>query len=366
MNFRLEVLTPVNIGSGEALSQFSDYIYDKGNVYFIDHDALVRELSQRPNGQRIIDEFVKVVQSQAKGNARDRLKLKGFLEKAGLDYKKYAFKKLPASEEIREQIQLHVKSAGQPYIPGSSLKGAIRTALLAHLISPGEDRKIMEYIATEKQKSKGFRYIGQNFFGKFGDDVFKYIHVSDTLPFEQENLRVVKFYKYHLKNQKVDIPIVKEVIAKGSVSTFNIKMSAEDLKMVNQKNLNPKLSFFFEGNEGALLETINEYTRKNIEMELEQLRGFKSEITQEIEQFYQSLLDSLAEADKNKEAYLRIGSGKTYYDNTIAQKLSLDTVKQIVTRNFKKANRNIFPITRTIVIDGARKEVPGWVKISKL
>lgn len=358
MNFKLEILTPVNLGCGELLSPYSDYIYDKGYVYYIDHDLLLKELSQKPDNQRLIDEFVKVVQSQAKSNVSDKFKLKSFLERVGLDFEKYSYKKLPASEEIREQVQLHVKSAGQPYIPGSSLKGAIRTALLTHFLSL-EDEQLMKYIAEEERKSRGFfRYIGQDQFGKFNEDKLKYLQVSDSLPFNQEGLKIVKFYKYNLKSGSLTIPIVKEVIVSG-VSTCRIKMSAK------KGEINGKLSLLLAGNEAALLEIINKYASKNVAMELEQLERFTNEETREMEKFYRSLLESIKSADKAKEAYLRIGSGKTYYDNTIAQKLSSKTKKEIITRNFRRANPNAFPITRTVILDGGKKEVPGWVRISK-
>lgn len=366
MNIKLEILTPINIGSGEVLSPYTDYIYDKGYVYYIDHDSLFWELNQKSDSQKLVDDFVKIVRSQAKGSSKDKYKLKSFLEGAGLDYKKHSYKKLPAYEEIREQIQLHVKSAGQPYIPGSSLKGAIRTVLLAYLISLGNDSEIISYINKEK-KPRHFKYIGQNFFGKFGDDIFKYFQVSDTMPFKQEDLKIVKFYRYHLKNKKQDIPVVKEIISKGSVSTFNIKINVKNLKnSIKKEEISRKLALLYEKKEEALFELINEYTRKNVAAELEHLRRFKSELTEEIKQFYQTLMKSITDAEKTKEAYLRIGSGKTYYDNTIAQKLFSDTVKQIIAQNFKKANPNIFPITRTIVIDGAKRETPGWIKISKV
>lgn len=362
MNFKIEILTPVNIGSGELLSPYSDYIYEKGYVYYIDYDFLLEELSQKADSLGLMDEFVAIVRSQASSNIRSKFKLKSFLEKVGLDYKKYFYKKLPTSEEVREQVQLHVKSAGQPYIPGSSLKGAIRTALLAHLSFSEGEKELIKYIENEKKKVRDFAYTGQDLFGKYDKDKLKYLQVSDSLPFKQEDLKIVKFYKYHLKDKSLTLPMVKEVLVKGA-STFRLKISEPKEKL---NKLPRELSVLLqERNESALLEIINKYTRKNVEEELKRLEKFKSEKTAEIEKFYHSLLGTIKDA-KNREAYLRIGSGKTYYDNTIAQKLSPGTVKGIIKQNFKKANPNAFPITRTVSLDGDRKNVPGWVKISSL
>jgi len=41
-------------------------------------------------------------------------------------------------------------------------------------------------------------------------------------------------------------------------------------------------------------------------------------------------------------------------------------LSQIISKNFKKADANFFPKTRTVLEEGGSKEVPGWVKISRL
>ncbi len=348
MECKLEILTAVNIGCGEVLSQFSDYVYDNGFVYYLDHDLLFRELAKKPECDEIIDQFVMIVQKQARGNVQDRFKLKSFLVENGLDYKKYTLRKVPVKEEVKEQIQLHIKSGNCAYIPGSSLKGAIRTALISYFFKSGEDL------------SRRKRYIGEDIFGKYGEDVLKYLLISDTMPFPEENLRIVRFYKMNLKTKRTDIPVIKEVISRGSVSTFSIKSKAK------KGEVQEKFSFLLEGNEEALFEIINNYTQQNIEIELKQLHSCRGEEVKDLEEFYNSLLQEVNNADSTKEAYLRIGSGKTYYDNTVAQKFSEDFRRQIIKNNFPKADVDFFPKTRTVIIEGFSKIAPGWVKITKI
>ena len=349
MEFKLEVISPVNIGNGEVLSQFSDYVYDEGFVYVIDHESLIQELMQGQNGEERLDDFVNIVQNQARGNTRDRFRIKDFFAEASIDFRQCALRKIAVKEEIREQIQLHTKSAGQPIIPGSSLKGAIRTALIVHLFD-GEERKI--------QNKRD--YIGEDIFGRFGDDVLKYLHISDTLPFPQEDLGIVKFHNFHLKNNNSDIPIVKEVLIKGSSSSFRIKTTA------SKREVMEKFPFLQSGQEESLLPIINEYTYKNIKLELERLQKYDNAVISSIMNFYSSLLQAIEKADATKEAYLRIGSGKTFFDNTIAQSFSKKFLRSVIEKNFEKANPNAFPITRTIVQETLAAEVPGWVKIKKL
>jgi len=346
----LEVITPVSIGSGELLSQFSDYVYDSGNVYYLDHDSLFRALSEQPMGDELIDSFLSVVFAQAGGNMANRFNLKGFLQDAGLDYKEYAVKKIPVSEEVKEQLHLHIKTGGMPYIPGSTLKGAIRTALISHLFSVEDEAVVMQQ--CQKQG-----YIGQNYFGSYGDDLLKNLLVSDTEPFQEQDLGIVKFNKYNLAKGKEQLTLVKEVINRGSFSSFTIKTTAR------KNRLAAKLWFLGEGHEEDLLPIINEYSRNNLALELKSLRrGLQNEVADLIE-FCSQLLQSIENANPTKEAYLRIGFGKTYYDNTIAQKLSKESVRQIISKHFPKAAPGFFPKTRTVIMTQGRKEMPGWVRI---
>ncbi len=349
MDFKLEILTAVNIGSGEVLSQFSDYVYDNGFVYYLDHESLLRELWKKPNSEEMIELFLMIIKNQAQGSLKDRFKLKGFLEKVGLEYQKYALEKIPVTDEIKEQILLHIKSGSRAYIPGSSLKGAIRTALISFFF-----KGTGENLNTPKN------YIGEDIFGKYEKDILKYLLVSDTMPFQRKDLRIGRFYKFNLESAKKNIPIIKEIVPTSSVSTFSIKTKAKEGEVKEQ------FSFLISGKEGFILEIINEYTRKNIAIELEQLKSYKGSEIKDIKDFYNDLLQDVKRADPTKEAYLRIGSGKTYYDNTIAQKLSRKILQKVIDKNFKEADVNFFPKTRTIVMEGSSIEVPGWIKVSKI
>jgi CRISPR/Cas system CSM-associated protein Csm5 (group 7 of RAMP superfamily) len=347
MDFTIETLTPVNIGNGEVLSQFSDYVYEDGFIYYLGHNLLLKEISKKPNSEEIIDKFVFIVQNQAKGNLKNRFNLRDFFKEIELDYKEYAMRRIAVGTEIKEQIRLHIKSSGQPYIPGSSLKGAIRTALISFFFKDSKE------IINKK------KYIGEDIFGSFGRDKLKYLFVSDTPPFAEENLGIAKFYKFNIKSGEKDIPVVKEVITGGASNSFAIKTTAQ------KNDVQKKFDFLHEGNEVLLLEVINDYAKKNIEIELQQLQRCNSDEINEIKDFYSSLLTSVEATDSKSEAYLRIGAGKTYYDNTVAQKMSKETIRLLITRNFKKADINFFPVTRTIAVERDRKGVPGWVRISK-
>jgi len=351
IKLRLKTISPVNIGNGEILSQFCDYVYDSGFIYYLDYDQIALELSKMPDGDKLIDEFVANVRNQSGGSVRNRFRIKSFLENSGLDYKNFASKKIAVDDEIKEQIQLQIKTGSKPYIPGSSLKGAIRTAIVNYFFT-GE-------LEGEIRASKDIKeYIGQDILGKYDEDVLKFLQVSDTMPFEEEDLGIVKFYRFNFKNNSFEIPVVKEVITPGSESSFRICLKAK------KNQVDRRFEFLEEGKEDLLFEIINAYTRKNVESELKELKKSRGSELQDVKEFYEGLLDEMSAGSAN-EAYLRIGSGKTFYDNTVAHKLSKDFLYRIIRSNFKKANPNFFPKTRTVVQYCGENMVPGWIKIEK-
>ncbi|MGI6226558.1 MAG: hypothetical protein ACOYJ1_09910, partial [Peptococcales bacterium] len=69
--------------------------------------------------------------------------------------------------------------------------------------------------------------------------------------------------------------------------------------------------------------------------------------------------------NENESAIIRIGSGKTIFENTIATIFNNDDLKKwIIERKSGKGNN--FPISRTVSLNGPVMEVCGWIKITAL
>lgn len=141
----LVCLSPVFVGSGEKFKK-SEYIYDKraGEVHFLDESGWIRFLGRHG----IMEDFSNVLLANP-----FHLNLFGYLSHQDRLCREYgsignilhAMKKeravlrtepyLGNPEKAPNEIAGFVLDArGNPYIPGSSLKGAFRTAILAHHI----------------------------------------------------------------------------------------------------------------------------------------------------------------------------------------------------------------------------------------
>lgn len=122
LNYHLEIetLTPLHVGSGRKLQRGYDFVHQRGTTYRLNDQAILDECW--PDNER-----------------QQRLLLAGTLGDLIQDvdlskrpaYVLYAYPGNPAMNEINEHIRTVY---GQAYLPGSSLKGALRTALMRTLI----------------------------------------------------------------------------------------------------------------------------------------------------------------------------------------------------------------------------------------
>ena len=132
----LTCLGPVHIGSGEQLDP-TQYIYDdkERRAYFINESAWIRLLSERRFLKSFIDRF--------SGPAREK-SIYRWCQEQGLNKQHYeriasGWAQVPIQADrdfsYLNKLSLLSRSAdGRPYIPGSSIKGYLRTAILHHLI----------------------------------------------------------------------------------------------------------------------------------------------------------------------------------------------------------------------------------------
>ena len=129
----LKVITPVFIGSGQELSK-KEYIYFKDikEAWILDRNKLMKDIIKRG----LVKDFERYM---FRGEERllDWLKAKGYTRKEMQNLCAYQLNCADSLETLNRSIEIKefIKDAyGMPYIPGSSLKGAIRTSLLGSRI----------------------------------------------------------------------------------------------------------------------------------------------------------------------------------------------------------------------------------------
>jgi CRISPR-associated protein Csm5 len=176
--WRLEVLAPLHAGSGEQLTKGLDVESADGWTYAVDIDKVLQAISpSRWNDVGVVD----LAQLFPGGSLRavQRYAMHGRI------IAEHAFDPRHAGTKLRCFTR---DGFGRPYLPGSALKGALRTALLAAIAEKDQGvRRALGEAARRPGNPNGkgvdtqvqqaaFR-IGK---GDAVDDVLRHLHVPDV------------------------------------------------------------------------------------------------------------------------------------------------------------------------------------------
>jgi CRISPR-associated protein Csm5 len=195
---KLTAISPAHIGDGEMYDP-TNYIIDEGKLHYFDDTSLIEALSEE---QRKV--LIKIV---SQPNSYQRLQLFYRREDIRQKAKSCALFTADVAKEIEEdykkslgRVKQHegnnkdvfnalsinstIKTSLLPFIPGSSFKGALKTAFF----SKEAQNKDFSEVSKEKQdhKTRNFKdyLFNQNYFGTFEQDPFSKVKVSDFLPKE--------------------------------------------------------------------------------------------------------------------------------------------------------------------------------------
>lgn len=391
----LTTLTPLFIGSDEGsdLSPTTDFIFDKGVIKIIDQRKFELLLGKDVN---LINEFISEVKSKSYS-----FDLKSFIENKLHTALDDIIKAIIDVEGLlsSKTIATFIPTLGKPYIPGSSLKGAIRTAIISNYLSndkKGQDivnrllnvKKEIDELKKkkdngelltkeefEKLKPYGIKKYFNTIYNEFilfknkeyGHD-FRHMKISDSNPLKVEQTKIVKLIRIYLTKNEEKTSQWKQVLRENISTIFclNINPEVRDnfLSKINNNSLN------------ELFSLINSFSKDFIDFESKMYNTFSKNKAVEsklkgVIEFYDSLKKLINQSD-NKYAIIRVGGGKTYFDNSIG--LALFKKDPAAFKAFRKllgfwkhrsGNRSFVeedsPITRTFY--NAQNELYplGWV-----
>ncbi|RKU14240.1 type III-A CRISPR-associated RAMP protein Csm5 [Candidatus Poribacteria bacterium] len=179
VKYQLKTITPVHIGTGETLSQI-DGFYNNGQWHRIDIDAVLATIPE--------SELNRLTIAMGQHNFQWDKYLP--TSQTSTSYT------LPCPQDPREtEIREAMKDAfGRPMIPGSSIKGAIRTALLWDLID-GDNTEAKKELKEQLQRRDNRSGIGQKIEQQVlgndpNHDLMRVVQVSDTSPIPIEALEM--------------------------------------------------------------------------------------------------------------------------------------------------------------------------------
>lgn len=348
---QITTLTPVHIGSGNFLQYNTEFVQTSTSTA-----NFLRVIDDRKILNLIGDEHLNdwLLSIERKENTKDLIKR--FAPQCKIaDYSKrriILFSDVKTTDTLKECVH---NGFGMPYIPGSSIKGAIRTAVLA-----SSAEKINSLSSKVKNRSGKVTalLIERELFGEDPkSDVFRYLHVGDAY-FEKDveiALRLVMYLNItgnkkslspSIDNSK---PQLVEAIGLEEETFFQLKLMRE---------------FGLVSSLYELFKLVNEHTRKLVEEEKLIWGQYNERIgADEYIEKMDGILSTITNC-REDECVLRVGhaSGWRFITGAWTEGMpnfDTDIVNAARPQNYNYENY-IFPKSRRTDSDG---DLLGFVKL---
>ena len=329
-NLRCQILTPLHIGDGKELQAYEYVIKDK--FYKILFEDFVLNLSSDKQGEvtQLMETDIVKLRQFLRDNfepAKDKYEYSGSVS----EIVKNLYETKIAEELNRLTIYPFIRTLNKPFIPGSSIKGAIRTAIIAQLAGDGITERnarnleatTLKYGFFDKQKRK-FKIKQQN-------DPFRAVKISDSILPEDSTIidEIVTI------TQRGQIKTIREITSSqftAGKTEFNFEIRIDKELLEKNKDIKVKL---------------------DIESIATACNSFYKEILIPAEIKYFSANPTL------KSMYKRLASNKTS-EKSFLLRLGWGQGKNSISLNLKTQSPRYIKTRRLI-----RQKFPlGWVEVT--
>jgi|Deesub1362A_J573_1020465.scaffolds.fasta_scaffold18463_2 CRISPR-associated protein Csm5 len=154
---RLSVVTPVHVGTGQELSPL-DYVIRGERLYVLDQRAFLAALSPADREKlklAVLEGDLVKIRDQIYQLAREPERYSRAQARVGASVKEqYHDKRDKLGPKLAVYPHLRGGSEWRPLIPGSSLKGAIRTAVLEALVQDKHDLRQRRWSKNDKKAGR--------------------------------------------------------------------------------------------------------------------------------------------------------------------------------------------------------------------
>lgn len=330
----IEPISPVYIGGStdKILKNGFDYVQNGNMVYIIDHEKLLSKVKTNPQA----------LNNYIEGLLQNNLQefLTNFLTNQKIKYNDISIRSFSFYKNLGSEIKAFIRNGlGQPYIPGSSIKGAIRSALYHNLV-----KKYYKY-------GKEIKNYENEIFGDVDNNFMRFVQVSDVI-FNKTclintkvfSLKGSSSFKAGWKQSKKAGYIYDEFRPFGFTTTYEIldflnstekqnsvgvftfnDLSYSFLKKFN-KSLPPNIEKFSKDPLLELFKIINKYTKEHLKKEIEFFKEYTISKNGEYyhEQFeqiikeYNEINNLIPEDDHSDISFciLRLGGGSGFHSIT--------------------------------------------------
>jgi len=371
----IEPVSPVFIGSGEKIEKFETIV--EGNMmYILDFQKLL-------TNDDFVELFIKRIQDILDRSKKDEAmqeifqKLNLELSEVSLGTSQVLFRN---NEPVNLQMKRFVRSAGRYYVPGSSIKGAIRTALIKsdqNLVRHFEDhlKKFEDHLKKKDHLKKRNVNIEMEIFGQPNQSPFRLLEISDSDFIDKEFVKFKLITVRNLLKTKASIPMILELWLDNKDESNKNKDKSNKVRALLQSRVDrlsqmenvikdPGKLLQTLGDKGKFVETVKNASEKIIQLEIEKIKkASNSNEFESILNFYKKLLE---ENKKMRDGFLlRLGAQTGFFSKTFFTRfLNREELKFLKStcKVYRKINANLFPVSISIYESPEPKPL-GWVRV---
>lgn len=239
----LTTRTPLFVGSGEKYTVEKNedkkcinkqYIYKKNKVIFLNEDRFIRALVEK----KLVDAYEEFIQNKDM-NLLDFLKCHEFTDKNGWVSKNLISRKISTESDFREgNINTFQRNANGAYVPGSSVKGALRTVWLMNRVLKDKSPHTLPSANSAKIAFPEKDYVNllslrKDENGAIADDmvnsIFRGISVSDSRPIP-DKIFIGKKYDVSQSGKENSVNVYRECVIPGVSLHFKLTLDQSILK----------------------------------------------------------------------------------------------------------------------------------------
>lgn len=387
----LKTISPVSILDGETIAPIGDFYLKNSKIHYINHRKVNQFLHDKPELIELysnkIKHLINLHPNRQAAVDYEKDVIRGVFREEPKNFISHVLDAKGLHKDSKIQIKTIIKTAGKPYIPGSSIKGAIKTALLYDYLTEKIAGK--QLIDDTINKLNYLKTRNKDACKRFSDDLedkiseilmkfskirithsnltkltkdkqiqcVSFMKISDTNPTNLNNTSVYKSFRLHLTkdNGKNNIPIVTEAI------NPNVEFEI-DVNLSKNNDYNISLTDLFD--------LVSIFNQEVLDYEETLLKDSKIEgkLKEELLAYYDDM--HIVIGNNEDKMYLRLGSGKSNFNQSIGlaifnkDKDAFQEYREIYKLGEKNGEMvKTFPITRSVL--NYNNTQLGWVEISK-
>jgi len=353
----IEVLSPLHIGTGRALQRGYDYTVFRDQMWRINEDPL------------FADKYIQAGENQQALNrvlmgrpAEELLEPSDY--RLHPEYFRYHMPGQPRAEGQGAELRECLKDPyDRPYIPGSTLKGALRTVVAWTIFR--EEKRRFSARALGSSRSWAGQPLERELLGRDPNhDLLRAVIVHDSAPAKQSDLLLANVQV--VAGRRAQAPIEVEAIKMGTQLQTSLTLD----EYLLEPNLARRLGW---GQKGDILRSLSVHSRNLALVRIKAQQAYFAGRPEfgRVQRFYQLLEKLHAQLKDTPDFLLQIGWGggwdaKTLGDQLTAQPKELEEIIDRYRMNRGKARRtgDTFPRSRRLYFQDGRPTLPmGWVLV---